>query len=41
MGVQRVDCQRMSMRQCIRNAQRVQGLGLCQERGRSMVVVSR
>lgn len=41
MGAGRVVCQRTCMRQCIRSAQRVQGGGSCQERGRSMVVVSR
>lgn len=40
-GAARIDRQRTSMRQCVRRAQRVQGLRWCQERGRSMVVVSK
>lgn len=40
MGAGRIVCQRTAMRQCIRGAQRVRGLGCCQERGRSVVVVS-
>lgn len=41
MGAGQVDEPRASMRQCVRRAQRVQGLRWCQERGRSMVVVSK